>query len=188
MRGFLSDQFAPSFTGELMMRLSSPQQFGEREGTVAGVKLRMWWVSGVLALRAHEENGATSTGVTIVVGPNWLDRPPVVTPHATFIRREVDWHAYPDGSLCYVLRDEWRDRLGKLMTKNQEDISLAIDYAATWLLAATDSLVTRHLIGARHGIKQWPPEWLAYAHGDEGVKEYQREKYTSRKNTRENYD
>ena len=175
MREFLSEQFAPTFTGELMMRLAAPQQFGERELTVAGFKMRGWWVSGVLPLRAHEENGATSTGITVVVRPDWLERPPVVTPDAPFIRRAIDWHAYPDGSLCYVLRDEWYDRLARLMSNNSEDISRAIDYATTWLLAATDSLVTRHLLGARHGIKQWPSKWTAYSHGDEGVKEYRRE-------------
>ncbi len=176
MRRFLSEQFAPTFAGELMMRLSAPQQFGERELTIAGVKLRAWWVSGILPLRAHEENCTTSSGVTVVVSSDWLERPPTVIAHESFIRRETDWHAYADGSLCYVLKDEWRDRLAKLMTNNKEDISCAIDYAATWLLAANDSLVTRHLLGARHGIKKWPAEWFAYAHGEEGVEEYRRAK------------
>src|SRR5207247_580057 len=123
--------------------------------------------SGVLPLKAHGEDGAASSSVTVLVRPDWLELPPVVASYSPFIRREVDWHAYPDGSLCYVLRDEWRDRLAKLMTNNSEDISRAIDYAATWLLAATDSLVTRHLLGARHGIEKWPKEWLAYAHGED---------------------
>lgn len=177
MRGFLSEQFAPTFTGEVMMRLAAPQRFGERELTVAGFKVRAWWVSGVLPLRAHEENGRTSTGITVVVRPDWLERPPVVTPLASFIRREGDWHAYPDGSLCYVLAAEWRDRLGKFMTNSSEDISRAIDYGATWLLSATDSLVTRHLLGARHSLEKWPSEWVAYAHGEEGEKEYRRLKH-----------
>src|SRR6185369_2642518 len=174
---------APTFAGELMMRLSGTPQFGVRELTIVNVKLRAWWVSGLLPLKAHEGNGATSSSITIVVEPDWLERPPTVTAHDSFIRREIDWHAYPDGSLCYVLKDEWRDRLGKFMTYNKEDISRAMDYAATWLLAATDSLVTRHLFGSRHGIKQWPPDWLAYAHGDEGVKEYRREQQRAGNNT-----
>ena len=182
MRNFLSEQFAPTFTADLMRRLAGPQQMGERNWTVAGVKLRACCVSGLLPLRAHDENGATSSSISVVVKPDWLQQPPTVTSHAPFIRREVDWHAYPDGSLCYVLKDEWRDRLAKLMANNREDISHAIDYAATWLLAATDSLVTRHLLGVRHGIKQWPAEWLAYAHYDEGVEEYRREKQARRNN------
>ena len=162
------------------MRLSMPHNFGERELSVVGMKLRAWWTSGVLPLRAHGENGTTMSRVSVVVRPEWLEMPPTVTAHEPFIRREADWHAYVDGSLCYVLKDEWRDRLGKLMTKNAEDISLAMDYALTWMVAATDSLVTRHLLGARYGIVNWPPEWDAYAHGDEGVEEYRREKLARR--------
>lgn len=174
MRDFLSEQFAPTFAHELTSRLLSPQQLGERNLKSRGLSQRGWWTFGQLPLRAHGENGATSTGITVLITADWVERAPTVITHASFVRREADWHAYSDGALCYVLTDEWRDRLSKLMTNNNEDILRAIDYAATWLLAATDSLVTRHLLGTRYGIDKWPVKWLAYAHGNDGVREYLR--------------
>lgn len=107
---------------------------------------------------------------------DWLEIPPYVICPESFIRREIDWHAYSDGGLCYVLQTEWQDRLVRLLKTHDYDAAYVIDYAITWLLAASDSLITRHLIAGRHGIEKWPESWAAYAHGDAGVREYLREK------------
>src|SRR6266568_583627 len=176
MRGFLGENFAATFAGECLMRLSPPHSIGKRSSNIVGFDLSPWCVSGSLSLKAHGEDGKTESPVTIVVKPNWLEVPPEVFAHDKFIRREIDWHTDREGRLCYVLSAEWKDRLANLMTSSNEDIAYVTDYAVTWLLAASDSLITRHLLGSRHGIQKWPATRKGFAHFDEGIQEYLREK------------
>ncbi len=176
MRQFLSEAFAPTFAGQFLLRLEAPHDFGKGPLKKGGGGMLAWFVSGLLPLKTHGESGQTKSRMTVLVRPDWLEVPPSVIVPEQFIRRDSNWHTYEDGRLCYVLEEEWRDRLGRILTQNSEDICFLMDYAATWLLSASDSLITRHLLGARHGIEKWPDDWQAYAHGEDGVKEYRREK------------
>lgn len=133
-----------------------------------------WFINGTLPLKAHGENGSTRSIVSIQVKENWIDVPPVVTAYGDYIRCEQNWHA-SSGSLCYVLAQEWQDRLRRLLAKSDGDMNLVMDFATTWLLAATDSLITRHFFASRCGIVDWPADWPEYAHGNSGVEEYKRD-------------
>ena len=171
---FLSEQFALTFTGEIHGRLLPPREIGG--GTVGSSGKNRWFTSGLLPLNAHGEDGKTKVQLTILVGSDWIKVPPYAICHEKFIRRETDWHAYPDGGLCYVLQMKWKDRLENIFEKRPNEISYLIDYGATWLLASVDSLISRHLLANRHGIEVWPKAWEAYAHYDEGLEEYLQEK------------
>jgi hypothetical protein len=176
MREFLSKAFAPTFAAEFSMRLEPSNYSGERHWNRSGIKKRTWFACGLLPLKAHGETGTVKCHIGIFAGADWLEVPPIVQTESGFIKRDIDWHAYSDGRLCCILQQEWNDRLSKTLRKSNFDIAFVMDFAATWLLASTDSLITRHLIAARHGIDRWPPEWSAYGHGEIGVKEYERER------------
>lgn len=168
--------FAQTFAGQFLTRLQSPHECGERKKMLLNFEYQEWYVNGNWQLKAHGENGKTSVRLFIHVGADWLSVPPVVKVYESFMREDIDWHRYKDGGLCYVLKEEWCDRLARIFERSNGDMAYTMDYAATWLLAATDSLVTRHLIGFRLNLDKWPEEWLAYSHFDAGVEEYRREK------------
>lgn len=176
-----SKMFAATFSGQLLLRLEQPHDSGQTKRKTTSVEFVKWYASGYWRLKAHGEDGRMKVRIHVYVGEDWMRTPPSVKVFEEFMRNDVDWHRYGDGGLCYVLKEEWRDRLERIFERSKGDVAYTMDYAATWLLAATDSLVTRHLIGHRHKIEKWPDEWLAYSHYDAGVEEYRREKSSSGK-------
>lgn len=102
----------------------------------------------------------------------WPSNPPVVWCDAKWVRRDIDWHAYSDGRLCWCLAREWRDVqgwCGKTEPVIQAD-------GLRWLLGSTDLLLNRHHYGYKHKLKRWKPCWSAWSHGSDGVLTYERER------------
>lgn len=154
----------------LMQRLDEPRGFGSQKGNSP------YRVSGHWALRSHRIQRHITVPVEFVVDHAWLSHPPAARTSAAFIKREIDWHCSKDGWLCVGLPDEWRDELaGEALHPGTTPEEL-MDMAATWSLASTDSLISRHLIAARYGIKEWPDEWAQWAHFEEGREEYRRKR------------
>lgn len=176
MIGDYSKMFAATFSGQVLVRLQQPHESGRFKRKTVNVESIEWYVSGYWLLKAHGEDGRVKVRIRVYVGEDWMLNPPAVKVHEEFMRKDIDWHRYSDGGLCYVLKEEWRDRLERIFERSKGDMAYTMDYAATWLLAATDSLVTRHLIGHRHNIGKWPDEWQAYSHYDVGAEEYRRER------------
>lgn len=173
MKEFCSREWSLSLAGELHRRLSPRRTFVEAWRTSS--RQRVWCVSGEWALHAHGERGETVVRMTFGVADNWMNEPPRATTDAGFIRHEADWHVNPDASLCHVLREEWEARIDHQTREAAFDMNVIVDFAASWCLAAADSLVTRHLIGRRVGMTKWPHEWDDWSHGQIGVAEFERE-------------
>lgn len=169
MKAFCSREWSLSFTGELHRRLLP------RRTLVEVIRRRVWRVSGEWPLHAHGERGDTVVRIKFGIADVWMSEPPRVTTDAGFIRCEADWHVNPDGSLCHILREEWSARIDRLARDTEFDMNVIVDFASTWCLAAADSLITRHLIARRVGISEWPDEWADWAHGRNGVAEFERE-------------
>jgi hypothetical protein len=89
-----------------------------------------------------------------------------------WVRPELDWHAGPDGTLCYVLDDEWRDRMHKVSEHLRDELA---DYAVEYCLRNTRWLLYRHYVGFLTKILEWPSAWPAWQHGEAGRRQYRRE-------------
>lgn len=165
MKLFFSQAFALTFTATLMRELSEPRSIGGRAG--------VHFVNGQLRLRAHGENSNQHVQVTYEVGSDWLQRPPVARANCSFLKRELDWHVFADGSLCYVLGEQWQEELNRAYLDNYRS-NKVLGLAAGWCLSAVDSLLVRHLIGRRLGLIRWPPEWADWRHGIDGVEQFRR--------------
>lgn len=150
----------------LMHRLQEPRGF-----VCAGGQLP-YRVHGFWELRAHELNQTAKVPLEFAVHTDWMRRPPRSYSSAKFVRREADWHCFSDGWFCIALPDEWRDTMAGEAASDKDPRRL-MDIAATWTLASTDSLISRHLYAARYDITKWPEEWDQWAHAEAGKREYQ---------------
>ena len=103
-----------------------------------------------------------------------LDLPPAVRCFNKWIRREIDWHVYNDGTLCYELPQRWKDVLAQIDTENGERVAgiCALD----WCLAGVRKLLSFHLIAYSEGLRTWPKSWQAWKHFPGGPIQYLREK------------
>jgi hypothetical protein len=160
-----SKNCALNFAAMLMQRLQEPRGFDCTRGQPP------YMVHGHWSLRAHELNQRATVPLQIAIRPDWMLRPPRSYSSADFVRREADWHCFSDGWFCIALPDEWRDTLAK-EAKADGDPRRLLDIAATWTLASTDSLISRHLYAARYGITKWPDEWEQWGHAQAGIDEY----------------
>jgi hypothetical protein len=88
-------------------------------------------------------------------------------------RLRADWHVYSDESLCYILPDEWADKLAEVEVHSGSAAAMA----TAAFLAANNArwLLYRHFEGYRRRLVEWPPDWPQWAHGDAGVFDYRRE-------------
>jgi len=164
-----------TLAGELHGRLQSPRTLGPLRAW-NGLKQDQlgWAVTGHWNLRTHGEDGRTRVWLAIEISGHWFSDPPRVRTNASFLRRVEDWHAYSDGGLCHILLEEWVSRFAE-MEKLQFPLPVLVDHAATWTLAAADSLITRHLHAHTAGIIDWPHVWTDWSHGDEGVRQFREE-------------
>lgn len=103
---------------------------------------------------------------------DWPDAPPKVWCFESWIRRDIDWHVYPDGGLCWCLDAEWKDLQG---WRGKSRDAIATD-GLRWLFKAVDLMLVRHLVGHYRKLVEWPDEWNAWAHGDTGVAQYEQQR------------
>lgn len=105
----------------------------------------------------------------------WSSIPPSVACREDWIRREVDWHAFSDGRLCWVYPHLWRDVIYGIKRSLPADCVLQM--AVYWCVEHSSSLIAKHLEADRmaYGGK-WPKEWDAWAHGDAATPEYEEAK------------
>lgn len=102
----------------------------------------------------------------------WPRHPPRAWCNVSWVRRDIDWHVFSDGGLCWCLKERWQD--------HQEWPGKSRDAIATdglkWMFASVDLLLERHLVGHYRKLEKWPEEWTAWGHGTTGVREYERER------------
>lgn len=168
-----SEHYALNFAVALMQRLDEPRGFGRNGSSFP------FFVSGRWALRSHQLQSEVSVPLEFGISCKWMSSPPLVRSSAAFIRREIDWHCSGSGLLCIGLPEEWKDEFEFMLQQRMLAPEELLDVAATWTLASTDSLISRHLLGARYGLKKWPREWAQWAHFEEGRRAYRRMKENS---------
>lgn len=140
-----------------------------RHGVVVSLGRSHFLVRGTL------DAGAVLAKIEIQVSEDlhWIiQTPPRVWCREPWMRSEPDWHNDREGGMCWVLENEWRDVLSG---DGRQPCDL-IDVATGWLFHNVKSLVSRHHYGNLVRLNAWPKEWDAWAHYDNGAKQYERRK------------
>jgi hypothetical protein len=127
-------------------------------------------VVGSLSL-AHDKHESEQQAVCYFDIPlDWQQIMPRVQCLETWTTRNIDWHVYSDGSLCWVLDEEWTDVCEKSFKSLEE--RKAIKFCAEWMLHNVRWLLYRHFIAPGLGIVEWPVEWGGWRHGKKGREDY----------------
>lgn len=115
--------------------------------------------------------GAIIASVVVLVPERFeglKQTPPLVLCAEPWVKKGADWHN--KDSLCWVIPDEWKDAMNWKGKPVADIMAEGLD----WFLGGVRCLLSRHYHAHLEGIETWPPEWLAWGHGDAGVKEYKR--------------
>lgn len=141
-------------------------------------------VRGRLAIGTEAHPTRVTAECRFQVGDQWRDLPPRLWCDEKWIRRlpcgqAVDWHIFPSGDLCYVLRPQWWETLAGIESEHGTDA--AIVSAVQYALNSSRYLLFRHLLGYRRKLAGWPADWPQYPHRIEDARRlYER---TKRKGT-----
>jgi hypothetical protein len=106
-----------------------------------------------------------------LINSRWLLAQPRVKSSAPWLRRNIDWHVFDDGELCWVYPPHYREVLRKL-SRHLERSDL-MQTAAYWCVARSADLVEKHLIADQHAVKSWPPQWSAWGHGEKARQQFE---------------
>jgi len=131
-------------------------------------------VGGQLAVTDFATRNSALAACTFIASDAWLRRPIQVFCHESWLKHDIDWHVFGDGSLCYEFDGRWALQLAQVAAKN--DLPDLADYAAMWCVNGTRKLLEKHLLADRLNITNWRPEWKAWPHGRAAAaREYSRE-------------
>jgi len=108
----------------------------------------------------------------VLIRRDWIERQPDVLTTEEWVRRDMDWHSYKNGGLCWELALHWKERLHAELV--QRDIASVSDFASEWLINSVKGLLAKHFIGQRLAMESWHNEWPQWRHGEAGVRQYQR--------------
>jgi len=114
----------------------------------------------ILSLSLPESKGTAE--IEIHISPNWKLYPPRVLCKEPWIKRDIDWHIYSDGRLCYIYDGEWIDQVQSVRGMNEQDRLL---YPSSLLFLNVTYLLDRHCLSEQLGITEWT--WPARPHGKE---------------------
>lgn len=177
LKSFFTREFRLTFAGALYALLQEPKSIrcwpahqnchrARNDPTTLVV------IKGRRPLRQHREKGETVVGIELVVWPDWMRSLPLASTDAPFLRAERDWHVPKKPYICYALNEEWRWKLDELWNNNAGSDTI-ITVSSSWCIRNIDSLITRHLHGARGGITRWPKAWGQWSHGADGIREFE---------------
>lgn len=111
--------------------------------------------------------------VAIRVNPDWWNQPPDVICTEFWVRKEADWHVNDNGTLCWVLGNQWRDTISIFDQKSSS--SGVCDAASFFLIRNVTYLLNCHRMGHEKAARDWDPSWSAFLHGSLGVDQYKLE-------------
>lgn len=120
-----------------------------------------------------ESFGELKALVGICVDSDWRTKPPFVFCKEFWIRQNTDWHVNENGSLCWVLGDQWRDAIS-----NFEQLTSGFgvcEAASHFLIRNVSYLLDCHRVGHERAIREWDQNWSAFLHGSRGVDQYKLE-------------
>lgn len=106
-----------------------------------------------------------------VIHSRWRLVAPAVRSWAPWLRKNIDWHVFGDGGLCWVYPAHYRAVLSKL--SRELDSEALMQTAAFWCVARSVDLVEKHLIADQLALKSWPLEWEAWGHGEDARKQFE---------------
>ena len=100
------------------------------------------------------------------INAQWPWQTPDVICCEDWIKKGIpDWHINTDGNLCFEFSKKWMNELPPMV--DEYSLGLTSEYASTWLVNSSRSLLNRHLFAFRNGIKDWPKAWDFWAHDKE---------------------
>ena len=132
---------------------------------------------GLIGIGGRLDVGSVIAEIVVTVPGRFSDlkkKPPEVFCSDPWVKKGADWHNL--GSLCWVIPNEWEDR----MNWKGKPVADIMTEGVAWFLNGVRSLLSRHYYAHLTGIETWPAEWTAWAHGDEGVREYRQERRSQR--------
>lgn len=120
--------------------------------------------------------GATASRVdlTIYIHPSWLQTVPLVSAMADWLTPGMDWHIYPNHTLCWDIDKRWRDRC-RLTFDNLEQ-TYAFHELGIWLKSSVCHLLDENLIARQAGLNRLRKSCLQFAHGNRGKRQYEKER------------
>jgi hypothetical protein len=150
------------------VKTSSPWRtglFGSGEEKLNGIGVRM------LSFDATVPVSGLFVPCSYSVFSKWWIRPPRCFCSASWIRRDIDWHVYSTGELCWVYPPYWQEVLQGVI--GRLDSSVARQTAAYWFAEQSSELIGKHLVADRLSLNKWPKEWLAWPHGEAARQQYE---------------
>lgn len=121
--------------------------------------------------------GSVIADIAVAVPERFDDlkkKPPLVFCSEPWVKKGAEWHNL--GSLCWVIPNEWED----VMNWKDKPVTDIMTEGVAWFLNGVRSLLSRHYYAHLAGIETWPAEWIAWAHGEAGVREYKQERRNQR--------
>ncbi len=132
-------------------------------------------VRGMLALQDFAPGFTFGAVCSFIVPATWRQSLIKVFCHESWLRREIKWHVFRDGSLCYELDDRWKDGISAV--EQEHGTADAVTFAAFWCLNGSQKLLEKHLLGHRLALRHWQHQWAEWPHTlNEARKLYEREK------------
>lgn len=133
-------------------------------------------IRGVLNLSHHTTQTKATAECTFFFPAGWRYAPPHLRCTEKWIRTssshgKVDWHIYPDNTLCYVIAPQWTDQIKAVETRY--GTRSAIHAAAFHAINNARWLLYHHLLGYRQRLTDWPKDWPQWSHRN-GFTEYAR--------------
>ena len=124
-------------------------------------RITIW---GTLPLASEAYVTRATARCRFEVTAQWPTLIPLVWCYDSWVRRDPKWiwHASEDGQLCFEYAMRWVDEMQVVL--GEVGLLTATDFAATWLLKSTRSLLNRHLFTSRHPLEVWPKVWQDWAH------------------------
>jgi hypothetical protein len=152
---------------ELTELLSFTREIGGYVSAHSAWRLRSRPSATMMSFEGDIPIGRLKVRLSFTTRPDWRNHSPVVHCDASWIRKEVQWHAPADGTLCWVFNPYWCDVLDEC-SEVLSDSELR-QMAAYWCVAGAADLVGKHHFADTHGIKDWPKAWEAWAHADDAA-------------------
>jgi hypothetical protein len=125
---------------------------------------------------SHYQFGKAAARVDLIISisTEWPHATPCVTAKADWLTPGIDWHIYPDSSLCWDIDARWQDRC-KLTFQMLDRESAFVDVSG-WLKLSVCYLLEQNLIARKAGLDRLPISSLQFEHGELGVKQYSKER------------
>jgi hypothetical protein len=130
---------------------------------------------GILVLEDFAVGDFSRADCSFIVSTAWRESLIKVYCLETWLRREIKWHVFRDGSLCYEFDGRWKDGIAGV--EQQHGAEEAVTFAAFWCLNGCRKLLEKHLLGHRLNLAEWQSQWAQWPHTfNEARQLYEREK------------